>query len=147
VSFSTATGHGFEVNILAPPAQLVRRLTFPTTVPSTDPGTLLAAGSLKGFDFIGKAGGVATITMNGAGCSAPDTELFLFGPKDSSGSFGLIKAHNNDSALPCIRDSQIKSFVLPGTGTYLIIASSFDQRSGGRFALQLTCENAACTPP
>lgn len=42
---------------------------------------------------------------------------------------------------------EIKSFALPVDGTYLVVASSFRQRSGGHYRLQLTCENDACALP
>jgi len=123
-------------------------LDYGTVVFAENPTTLLEAGDFHGYEFNGKQGGVITITMTGAGCSAPDTVLDLFGPEDANGNRGASLAENDDAFLAsCAFDSQIKSFTLPVTGGYLIVASSFLQQGGGHYKLQMTCNNNACVDP
>lgn len=146
LAFATATGHGLDIDLLAPPTRAVRRLAFDTTIPASDPGTNLAPGVLHGYDFEGKAGGEVTIKMTGVTCGGPDTFVFLFGPRDANGAFGLTLASNDDAGGACTLDSQISSVRLPASGTYLIIATSFAQSGSGHYSLELTCDNGACAP-
>jgi len=114
-----------------------------------NPTTLLEVGDLHGYEFNGKAGGVVTITLNGSTCGRPDTLLDLFKPEDASGNRGPSIAENDDAFIgSCILDSQIRSFRLPVTGTYLIVATTFLQQGGnGHYKLSLTCDNNACVDP
>jgi hypothetical protein len=123
-------------------------LDYGTVVFAENPTTLLEAGDFHGYEFDGKAGGVVTITMTSATCGAPDTFLDLFGPEDASGNRGTQLIENDDATFNgCSLDSQIKSFRLPVDGGYLITATSYLQRGGGHYRLQLTCENNACALP
>ncbi len=120
-------------------------LDYGTVVFAQNPTTLLEANDFHGYEFDGKAGGVVTITMNGAGCGAPDTVVNLFGPENAAGDRGASIASNDDAFIgPCIFDSQIRNLRLPVDGTYLIVATSFEQRGGGHYKLQVACNNNAC---
>jgi len=104
-------------------------LDYGTVVFAENPTTLLEPGDFHGYEFNGKKGGVITITMTSSSCGAPDTILDLFGPEDASGNRGASLIENDDAFLgSCILDSQIKSFTLPVTGGYLVVASSFLQQ-------------------
>jgi hypothetical protein len=72
-------------------------LDYGTVVFAENPTTLLEAGDLHGYEFNGRAGGVVSITMNGASCGAPDTVLHLFGPKDASGNRGWPLIENDNT--------------------------------------------------
>lgn len=124
-------------------------LEYGAVVFAENPTTLMEANDFHGYEFDGKAGGVVTITMNGSTCGNPDTLLALFKPEDASGNRGPSLIENDDAFLgSCILDSQIKSFRLPFTGTYLIVATSFLQIGGnGHYRLKLTCDNGACAVP
>jgi hypothetical protein len=123
-------------------------LDYGTVVFAENPTTLLEANDFHGYEFDGKAGGNITITMNGAGCLAPDTFLDLFGPENAAGNRGASIAENDDAFIgSCIFDSQIANFTLPVTGRYLIVATSFAQAGGGHYKLQMTCNNNACVDP
>src|SRR6185436_6577210 len=78
-------------------------LDYGTVVFAENPTTLLEPGDFHGYEFDGKAGGVVTITMNGASCAAPDTVLDLFGPEDANGNRGasLIENDNAFTINPC----------------------------------------------
>jgi Di-haem oxidoreductase, putative peroxidase len=121
-------------------------LDYGTVVFAENPTTLLARTDFHAYEFDGKAGGVVTITMTGKGaCGALDTLVALFKPEDANGNRGTSIAENDDAFLnPCFFDSQIKSFRLPVTGTYLIVATSFLQQGGGHYRLRMTCDNNAC---
>jgi hypothetical protein len=151
LAFTTATGHGFSVGPLAPPTRSVTDIAFGTTIPATGPAgpnpvTHLVPGAFHAYDFDGKAGAIVTITMNANPCGSPDTFLNLYGPKDANGSHGLRLTFDDDGVGSCGLDSQIKSFHLPATGNYLIVATSFNQGGTGNYSLQLTCESGVCTP-
>jgi mono/diheme cytochrome c family protein len=124
-------------------------LDYGTVVFAENPTTLLEAKDFHGYEFDGKAGGVVTITMNSTPCGTPDTILDLFGPENISGNRGASLIENDDGFLsPCFLDSQIKSFKLPVTGRYLIVATTFLQRGGnGHYKLQMVCNNNACVDP
>jgi hypothetical protein len=128
-------------------------LPFGGTAFSENPTTLLEAKDFHGYEFDGLAGGVVTITMlsTSGKCGSPDTLLDLFGPEDVNGNRGASIAENDDAFIfPCNLDSRIKSFKLPVTGGYLIVATSFLQQGGGsngHYKLTLSCDNGACTDP
>ena len=146
LAFTTTTGHGFAVGPLAPPTRSVTDMTFGQTIPATNPLTHLVPGASHAYDFNGKGGSVVTITMSADPCGAPDTFLHLYGPKDANGSFGQEIRFQDDGFGACNLDSQIKSFTLPASGNYLIVATSFSQAGTGNYQLQLTCESATCVP-
>jgi hypothetical protein len=134
------------------PGMLVNRgaIAFGTPINDT-----LAVGAGHGWTFQGAQGSSVTIQMTApaprcgaSGTSNIDTFLFLFGPpNDTSGNRGteLTRNDDDDGLGSCM--SKINSFSLPRTGEYLIVASSFQQRSGGRYTLSLTCASGTCTPP
>jgi hypothetical protein len=123
-------------------------LDYGTVVFAENPTTLLEARDFHGYEFDGKAGGIVTITMTAPACGAPDTFLFLFGPENDAGSRGTSLTENDDAFIgSCILDSQIRSFRLPVNGTYLILASSFEQAGGGHYRLKLSCDNNLCALP
>jgi mono/diheme cytochrome c family protein len=116
-----------------------------------NPTTLLEPSDFHGYEFDGKTGGIVTITMNSASatCGALDTVLVLFGPEDANGDRGSQFVENDDAFITgaCAQDSRIANFRLPVDGTYLIVATSFNQDGGGNYKLTLTCNNNACALP
>jgi len=123
-------------------------LDYGTVVFAENPTTLLEAGDFHSYKFDGRAGVVVTIAMTSTSCGAPDTILDLFGPQDANGNRGASLVESDDAYLgPCFLDSQITNFTLPVSGTYLIVATSYLQQSGGHYKLQLTCNNNACSLP
>jgi mono/diheme cytochrome c family protein len=121
-------------------------LDFGSVAFAENPTTLLEAGEFHRYEFQGRGGGVVTITMTAASCGAPDTFLDL-SVLDTTTEFPL-GAVNDDAGLgPCPLDAQIKSFQLPETGKYMLLATSKKQLSGGHYRLTLTCENNACAVP
>src|SRR5262249_49957557 len=98
----------------------------------------LAVGDGHGYTFQGQQGGQVTSTMlaqnpqcAASGTANLDTFLWLFGPANSSGSRGTELTRDDDSAGSC--QSRITSFTLPTSGEFLIVASSWLQRSGGQY--------------
>ena len=151
-----ALGHGVDNGktdedlVLTPSLNVSNegKLAFDTVVFAENPTTLLEVGDFHGYEFMGKAGGVVTITMNASACGSPDTLLDLFGPPNDQGDRGIDLIHNDDaSGGSCSLDSKIAGFKLPVDGEYLIVATSFQQRGGGHYALKLSCDNAACALP
>jgi mono/diheme cytochrome c family protein len=121
-------------------------LDFGSVVFAENPTALLEAGDIHRYEFQGRAGGVVTVTMTGASCGAPDTFLDL-SVLDTPTEFPP-RAESDDAGLgPCPLDAQIKSFQLPETGKYLLLATSKGQLGGGHYRLTLTCENNACAAP
>jgi mono/diheme cytochrome c family protein len=120
-------------------------LEYGSVVFAENPTTLMEGSDFQSYEFSGRAGGNVTITMTGQTCGIPDTVLHLFGPADAAGNRGANLAENDDAILPCAFDSQIRTFTLPVSGKYLIVATSFLQQGGNRnYRLSLTCNNAAC---
>jgi len=123
-------------------------LDYGTVVFAENPTSLLETGDFHGYEFFAKQGGVVTLTMNAKTCGFPDTVLDLFGPEVSDDDRGPLLAENDDAGLAaCSLDSQIKSFKLPATGKYFVVAASALQKGGGHYKLQLTCNNNACVDP
>jgi len=130
------------------PGQLIDKgsIGFGASVTDT-----LAVGAGHGYAFQGQRGGKVTITMLAAqpqcigDATHLDTFLWLFGPPNASGSRGTEIKRDDDSAGTC--QSRISSFTLPATGEFLIVASSYQQQSGGQYRLSLTCAAGTCAPP
>ncbi|HEX3761838.1 MAG TPA: PPC domain-containing protein [Kofleriaceae bacterium] len=141
-AFTTATGHGFEGGTLAPPTRTLQQLSFEQTVgPSST--THLTPSVLHGYDFDARAGAAVSITMTSSGGCGLDTYLYLYGPKNANGSYGLIVGQADDSGVGgCGTNSQI-NFTLPTAGNYLIVATSYAQAGTGDYQLQLHCAAGA----
>jgi len=123
-------------------------LSYGAVVFAENPTTLMEANDFHGYEIDGKAGGNITITMNGSSCGAPDTLVDLFGPEDAAGNRAFLIENDDANLGPCTLDARIANFVLPATGTYLIVATSFLQAGGnGHYKLQVTCNNNACVDP
>jgi len=122
-------------------------LSYGAVVFAESTTTLLEAGDFHGYELDGKAGGVVTITLNGASCGAPDTVLDLFGPVDTAGNRTFLIENDDAGLSPCTLDSRITSFTLPATGRYLVVATSLLQQGGGHYKLTVTCNNNACVDP
>jgi mono/diheme cytochrome c family protein len=126
-------------------------LDYGTVVFAENPTTLLEASDFHGYEFDGRTGGVVTITMNSSSptCGALDTVVVLFGPEDANGNRGSQLVENDDAFISgaCVQDSRIANFRMPVDGTYLIVATSFNQNGGGHYKLTLTCNNNACALP
>jgi len=122
-------------------------LSFGAVVFAENPTTLMEAGDFHGYELDGKAGGSITITATASSCGNPDTVVDLFGPEDANGN-RLFLAENDDSGGACFTDSQIAGFMLPDTGRYLVVVTSFLQEGGnGHYKLQVTCNNGMCVDP
>jgi len=144
-----------------PPLTLDGKADFPGSLVSK--GTLafggnatdtLAAGGGHGYTFQGQQGGKVTITMVAAhpqcigDATHLDTFLWLFGPPNASGSRGTERTRNDDDTTLGSCQSAIRSFTLPATGEFLIVASSYQQSSAGQYTLSLVCASGTdCVPP
>ncbi len=122
-------------------------LDYGAVVFATNPSTLLEPLAFHRYEFDGHAGGTVTITAQASTCNDPDLVIDLFTADDfDAGRMQLIQ--NNDSTLPCSRDSRISNFRLPVDGTYVLVVRSFLQRGtisgNGHYQLTLTCTNNAC---
>src|SRR5215813_5673976 len=135
------------------PGHLVTKGTIAFGSPVSD---TLAVGDGHGYTFQGKQGGSVTITMTAAHpqCAAStatstDTFVYLFGPPDANGNRGTELTRNDDDSTLGTCQSAIRNFALPSTGEYLIVASTWLQRSGGAYTLTNTCASGgtSCTPP
>lgn len=126
-------------------------LEFGTVAFAENPTTRLEPSDFHGYEFDGRTGGVVTITMNSSSaiCGALDTVVVLFRPEDANGNRGLQLVENDDAFISgaCAQDARISNFRLPVDGTYLIVATSFNQNGGGNYKLTLTCNNGACVLP
>jgi mono/diheme cytochrome c family protein len=122
-------------------------LSYGAVVFAENPTTLLEANDFHGYELDGKAGGNISITVNGSSCGAPDTVVDLFGPEDASGNRAFLSENDDANLGTCGVDSKIANFVLPSTGRYLIVVTSFLQAGGGHYKLQATCNNNACIDP
>ena len=101
----------------------------------------IGVGEYHGYDFTALAGGCVDIWLRADVKKEPDTYLFLLEATDSGwreiaedddGGFGL--------------NSSIDGFILPSTGEYRIIATSYQGEGDGRYTLSLDCCNDACEP-
>jgi len=131
------------------PGRLVTKGSIAFGASATD---TLAVGDGHGYTFQGRQGGKVTITMLAAqpqcigDTTHLDTFLWLFGPPNAAGSRGTELTRDDDSAGTC--QSRITSFTLPSTGEFLIVASSYQQRSAGQYTLSLACASGTdCVPP
>lgn len=71
-----------------------------------------------------------------------DTGLFLYGPKDSSGSYGsTVLAQDDDSGYGQL--SKVGLVTLPQGGEYLAVVG-FTNGAGKKFRLQVDCVGGAC---
>src|SRR5882724_12717170 len=70
-------------------------LSYGAVVFAESTTTLLEPGDFHGYELDGKAGGVVTITLNGATCGAPDTVLDLFGPVNAAGNRAFLIEDND----------------------------------------------------
>ena len=71
-----------------------------------------------------------------------DTGLFVYGPKDASGSYGTtVLAQDDDAGYGQL--SRISSLTLPAGGEYLAVVST-GTGAGKRFRLQLDCLGGPC---
>jgi len=123
-------------------------LSYGAVVFAESTTTLLEAGDFHGYELDGKAGGVVTITLNSSTCGDPDTVLDLFGPEDASGNRTFLIENDDAGLASCAFDAQIKSFTLPATGRYLVVATSLLQHGGnGHYQLTVACNNNACVDP
>jgi Bacterial pre-peptidase C-terminal domain len=98
-------------------------------------GTIDKTSTETGYIFSAKAGDIVTITMTRKSGNL-DSLLGLFSSDGSS------VASNDNAAGPGLRtgDAQIKSFEIPDTGAYIILAGRKGQAKGttsGNFALSL----------
>jgi len=122
-------------------------LSYGAVVFAENPTTLMEANDFHGYELDGEAGGSITITANASSCGVPDTVIDLFGPEDANGN-RMFLAENDDAGGACFTDSQIAGFMLPDTGRYLVVVTSFLQEGGnGHYKLQVTCNNSMCVDP
>jgi hypothetical protein len=71
-----------------------------------------------------------------------DTGLFVYGPKDASGSYGTtVLGQDDDAGYGQL--SKIASLALPAGGEYLVVVST-GTGAGKRFRLQADCLNGQC---
>jgi len=71
-----------------------------------------------------------------------DTGLFVYGPKDATGSYGtMVLAQDDDAGYGQL--SKLAALSLTEGGDYLVVVSS-DSGSGKQFRLQVDCLNGQC---
>jgi hypothetical protein len=98
---------------------------------------LASDGSLYDeYTFEGEAGQRVTISLSSTDF---DTYLALLGPD------GEVIAQNDD-IVPGNLNSEL-TVTLPTTGTYIVIANSFDNTGRGRYTVVVTTGQVATTPP
>lgn len=98
------------------------------------------------FAFTVAAGAQVSLEVTHLGSSMYlDTGLFMYGPKDASGSYGTtVVAQDDDAGYGQL--SKLASLSLPQGGEYLAVVSS-GTGVGKRFRLQLSCLNGNCAEP
>lgn len=118
-------------------------------------GTVAVPGSVQtrfttnpqylSFSFNARAGAQVKLEVTHLGSSMYlDTGLFVYGPKDASGSYGTtVRAQNDDDGYGEL--SKLASFTAPTQGEYLVVVSS-GTGSGKQFRLQADCLSGTCTP-
>ncbi|MDT7602263.1 MAG: hypothetical protein QOF61_260 [Acidobacteriota bacterium] len=131
--------------------------TQAVTIPQTVNGTLSntdCANPIDGsfydaYSFTGTAGQQVVITMTS---TAFDTYLYLMRPGETTiSSDPNVTIQDDDSAggtnsrLPSLTTSLFFTGTLPTTGTYTILANSFDVGATGAYTLSIT-GGTTCTP-
>ncbi|WP_163780926.1 hypothetical protein [Myxococcus vastator] len=98
------------------------------------------------FAFSVAAGAQVKLEVTHLGSSMYlDTGLFVYGPKDASGSYGTtVVAQDDDAGYGQL--SKLASLSLPQGGEYLAVVST-GTGVGKRFRLQLNCLNGQCVDP
>ncbi|NVJ21974.1 hypothetical protein HUW62_12165 [Myxococcus sp. AM011] len=91
------------------------------------------------------AGSSAKLEVTHLGSSMGlDTGLFVYGPKDASGSYGTtVRAQDDDAGYGQL--SKVASATFAQGGEYLVVVSS-GGGAGKRFRLQLDCLSGDCEP-
>jgi len=121
-------------------------LDYGTVVFAENPTTLMEASDFHGYEFDARAGANITITMTSSSCGVPDTVLDLYGPEDANGNRAFLFENDDAFSGACAQDSII-SGTIGVDGTFLVVATSFQQQGGnGHYRLQLTCNNGSCLP-
>jgi Metallo-peptidase family M12/Bacterial pre-peptidase C-terminal domain len=142
-----------NANYLTDPATATAIAPFQTLsgdLSSADCPTGLAGrtnAAMDRYKFNGMAGQKIRIDMNAtvAPPNGLDTYLYLYGPN------GLVVAENDDivtgsqtdSRIPCTSPCNTGTpglLTLPQTGTYIIIATSFESGDSGGYSITLTSE-------
>jgi hypothetical protein len=97
------------------------------------------------FNFKVLAGAQVKLEVTHLGSSMYlDTGLFVYGPKNASGSYGTTPvAQDDDGGYGQL--SKVPTVTLAAGGEYLAVVSS-GAGSGKQFRLQLDCLNGACAP-
>ncbi len=100
------------------------------------------------FSFNVAAGAQVKLEVTHLGSSMYlDTGLFVYGPKDASGSYGTtVLAQDDDAGYGQL--SKVAGVTLAQGGEYLVVVSS-GTGSGKQFRLQVDCLNGSCAelPP
>ncbi|NBD09822.1 hypothetical protein [Corallococcus silvisoli] len=97
------------------------------------------------FNFKVAAGAQVRLEVTHLGSSMYlDTGLFIYGPKDASGSYGTtVRAQDDDAGYGEL--SKVNSLTLAQGGEYLAVVST-GTGAGKQFRLYLGCLNGACAP-
>ncbi|MFY2559333.1 hypothetical protein ACN469_17000 [Corallococcus terminator] len=97
------------------------------------------------FGINAAAGTSAKLEVTHLGSSMGlDTGLFVYGPKDASGSYGTtVRAQDDDAGYGQL--SKVASVTFAQGGEYLVVVSS-GAGAGKRFRLQLDCLSGSCAP-
>ncbi|NTX59680.1 hypothetical protein HUA74_03305 [Myxococcus sp. CA051A] len=149
----------------APPAidTVEQGVLFPPPTPSSgnvlDSTTFLGSVALPGavqtsfttplqyysFAINVAAGSSAKLEVTHLGSSMSlDTGLFVYGPRDASGSYGTtVRAQDDDAGYGQL--SKVASVTFAQGGEYLVVVSS-GEGAGKRFRLQLDCLSGNCEP-
>jgi hypothetical protein len=138
------TGDGTEI----PQVLGCANATLPIAFGQTISGTLQSGDCTNPIDnsfydaysFSGTAGQLIVINMKAR--PVFDTYLYLMQPSETTLGDSTVQ---NDDIADNDTDSRIFDFTLPATGTYTILANSFNVGATGAYTLTLTT-GAACTP-
>ncbi|NMO19510.1 hypothetical protein HPC49_17060 [Pyxidicoccus fallax] len=137
--------------LFPPPAPLSGNILDSTTymgsvaVPGAVQTRFTANPQYFSFSIHVSAGAVAKLEVTHGGSSMYlDTGLFVYGPRDASGSFGTtLRAQDDDAGYGQL--SKVASVTFPQAGEYLVVVSS-GSGSGKQFRLQLDCLSGTCNP-
>lgn len=110
-------------------------------------GEFVVDDQFEAYTFRAAADSVITLDNSHLGSSAAlDSTLFIYGPRNADGFYGAdARAFDDDSGWGL--HARIRDFVVPESGEYLAVLSTYARLDRGRYRLTLTCESGDCEPP
>jgi endonuclease I len=110
-------------------------------------GEFVEDGQLEGYFFTAEAGSVVTIDNTNRGTTRIlDTTLFVFGPADDAGYYGVEPVGvDDDSGWGA--HAKIAGLAIPSRGDYLVVLGTSQNTGRGRYRLELACQGGSCAVP